>query len=121
MTVVSRLIFLLLFGFLVTVPAVASEVRIPLRLLENVAPGASLLELSESDHQLAAALDSVTAEVRRSGRVRVAVKTAVAFAPETLLGDWERTVQRREIANAATALRQAMPRAKNFQALPDMP
>ncbi len=121
MTVVSRLIFLLLLLFLATVPAVASEVRIPLRLLEDVAPGASLLQLSESDPQLAAALDSVTAEVRRSGRVRVAVKTAVAFAPESLLGDWERTVQRREIANAAAALRKSMPKAKNFEALPGIP
>ncbi|MFM8745694.1 MAG: trypsin-like serine protease [Aestuariivirga sp.] len=86
-----------------------------------MAPGASLQQLSGSNPELAAALSAAQAEVSKDGQARVAVKTAVAFAPETLLGDWERTVQRREIASAAAALRKAMPKAKNFTARLDMP
>lgn len=118
---VSRLLAVLIVALVFVAPSVASEVRGPSRLVENVAPGASLRQLADSDPDLAAMLDSITSEVRKSGRVRVAVKTAVAFAPETLLGDWERTVQRRDIARAAAALRKSMPKAGDFEALPDMP
>ena len=118
---VFRLLAMLIVASFFVAPAVVSEAKVPVRLVENVTPGASLQQLSDSDPDLAAALDSATVEVRKAGRVRVAVKTAVAFAPETLLGDWERTVQRREIARAAADLRKSMPKARDFEALPDMP
>jgi secreted trypsin-like serine protease len=118
---VFRLLAILILASFFVAPAVVAEAQVPVRFVENVSPGASLRQLSDSDPDLAATLDAVTAEVRKYGRVRVAVKTSVAFAPETLLGDWQRTVQRREIASAAAALRKSMPKARDFEALPDMP
>jgi secreted trypsin-like serine protease len=121
MKIVSRITSLLLFGFLVTAPAMAAAVQLPERLVENVAPNTTLRQAAAVNPDLAATLASLEEEAKASGRVRVAVKTSVAFAPENLLGDWQRTVQRREIASAAAKLRKSMPKVKDFTALPDMP
>jgi trypsin len=121
MKIVSRITSLLLFGFLVTAPAMAAAVQLPERLVENVAPNTTLRQAAAVNPDLAATLASLEEEAKASGQVRVAVKTSVAFAPENLLGDWQRTVQRREIASAAAKLRKSMPKVKDFTALPDMP
>lgn len=121
MKIVSRLTSLVFLGFLVTAPAMAAEVQIPERLVEDVAPDTTLRQAAAGNPDLAATLASLQEEAKASGQVRVAVKTSVAFAPESLLGDWQRTVQRREIASAAAKLRKAMPKVRDFTALPDMP
>jgi secreted trypsin-like serine protease len=121
MKIASRLFSLLLLGLLFAAPAPAFEPRISSRIPENVAPRTTLKQTAAGNPELASVLSSLEAEARSSGKVRVVVKTAVAFAPENLLNGWERTVQRREIARAAVALRKAMPKARDFRALPDMP
>ena len=98
----------------------ASEVS-PIRLSEPVAPGATLRQLAVDDANLAAGLAALAAEAARTGRIEVAVKTAVAFAPESRLPGPARAEQRRDIAEAAEALRRAMPKATRFDARPDMP
>ena len=92
-----------------------------LRLSETVPAGSSLRQLAESNPALAAALAAFRAEAAAKGSVRVAVKTAVAFAPETLLTQPDVLAQRREIAAAAAALRKALPGARHFEALQDKP
>jgi hypothetical protein len=92
-----------------------------LRLSETVPAGSSLRQLAESNPALAAALAAYRAEAAAKGSVRVAVKTAVAFAPETLLTQADVLAQRREIAAAAAALRKALPGARHFEALQDKP
>ena len=92
-----------------------------LRLSETVPAGSSLRQLAESNPALAAALAAFRAEAAAKGSVTVAVKTAVAFAPETLLTQADVLAQRREIAAAAAALRKALPGARHFEALQDKP
>lgn len=92
-----------------------------LRLSETVPAGSSLRQLAESNSALAAALAAFRAEAAAKGSVRVAVKTAVAFAPETLLTQADVLAQRREIAAAAAALRKVLPGARHFEALQDKP
>lgn len=121
MTFLGRLFSFIMFALMVSAPMVAAEARKTPRLLENTASGNGLQQAAAVSPELAAAIASLQEDAKAFGQVRVAVKTAVAFAPETLLGDWERTVQRREIASAAAALRKSMPKARNFEALPDMP
>jgi secreted trypsin-like serine protease len=121
MKIVHRIIPLLLLGFLITAPAMAAEAQSPERLVENVAPNSTLRQAAAVNPDLAATLASLEEEAKASGQVRVVVKTAVAFAPENLLGDWQRTVQKREIARAAGKLRKSMPKVKDFTALRDMP
>lgn len=103
-------------------PARAETTATPstLRLSETL-PGSTLLEAAEQDPGLAGVLASLRAEAAAKGRTRVAVKTAVAFAPETLLNQAEALAQRREIAAAAAALRKEMPAAGRFEALTDAP
>ncbi|MCA3574798.1 MAG: trypsin-like serine protease [Aestuariivirga sp.] len=91
------------------------------RLSEGVAPGSSLAKLAGQDAGLAADLAALKAEAAKAGGISVAVKTDVAFAPESLLGAWEATQQRREIAAAAQELRKALPKLRIVQALEDMP
>jgi hypothetical protein len=121
MKIASRIMSLLLLGFLVTGPAMAAEVQVPLRLVESVAPNTTLQQAAAGNADLAAILASLEQDMKKTVQIRVMVKTAVAFAPENLLGDWERAVQRREIARAAANLRKSMPKARDFTALPDMP
>lgn len=91
------------------------------RLAEPTPPGASLRQLAEDDADLQTVLNTLRAEAAAKGSVKVAVKTAVAFAPEARLGDQERLQQRREIAAAAKALRLALPAARSFEAFEDKP
>jgi secreted trypsin-like serine protease len=121
MTFLGRLFSFIMFALMVSAPMVAAESRKTPRLLENTASGNSLQQAAAASPELAAAIASLQEDAKAFGQVRVAVKTAVTFAPETLLGDWERTVQRREIASAAAAVRKSMPKARNFEVLPDMP
>lgn len=67
------------------------------------------------------ALAELQAEAAKSGSVDIVVKTAVPFAPETLLGEAERQQQRRDIAAAAQRLRKAVPQAQDFTAEEDKP
>jgi secreted trypsin-like serine protease len=92
-----------------------------LRLSEGVAPGSSLAGLAGQDARLAAELAALEAEATTKGRISVAVKTDVAFAPESLLGAWDATQQRREIAAAAAALRKAAPKLRITEVLQDIP
>ncbi len=121
MTRVLWLLALVLLVPFLSAPSMAGEVRTSLRLAEVGAPGYSLRQLAMVNQDVAAALSDIRAQLKKTSRLRVVVKTAVAFAPETLLGGWERTVQRREIANAAATLQKAFPKARDFRALPDMP
>lgn len=91
------------------------------RLSEPVSAGASLAELARSDERIAAALTALDAQAKAKGRVKVAVKTAVAFAPESGLSARQRIQQRRDIAAAAKALRKALPGVKRFAAMTDLP
>lgn len=113
------LLGLILALLLPTSPAAAEGTS--LRLTEPVAPGATLGQIAANDAGLSARLEALTADAAKDGSVRVAVKTAVAFAPENLLGPSERTLQRKDIAAAAAALRKALPQAQDFRALEDMP
>ena len=92
-----------------------------LRLSETVPAGSSLRQLAESNPALAAELAAFRAGAAAKGSVTVAVKTVVAFAPETLLTQADVLAQRREIAAAAAALRKALPGARHFEALQDKP
>ena len=103
-------------------PAWAENATPPSSLrLSEALPGATLLQAAEQDPGLAAVLSELSAEAAAKGRTTVAVKTAVAFAPETLLNQTEALAQRREIAAAAAALRKALPDARRFEALQDKP
>ena len=103
-------------------PAAASDgSSLPPRLPEPAGAGLSLAQQAEVNAHLAAALGELREQVIAGGSIEVAVKTAVAFAPESLLNDVERLQQRQDIAQAAEALRKALPEAKRFEALRDLP
>ena len=113
----------MLLTFLITLqPAAAWSAAGPaLRLSEPSGAGLSLAQQAETNAHLAAALGELREQVIAGGSIEVAVKTAVAFAPESLLNDVERLQQRRDIAQAAETLRKALPEAKKFEALRDLP
>lgn len=102
-------------------PLTSTAATPELRLSEGVAPGSSLAKLAVQDAGLSADLAALKAEAAKAGRISVAVKTDVAFAPESLLGAFELSQQRREIAAAAQALRKALPNLRIVQVLEDMP
>jgi trypsin len=105
------------------VPALAQGDARPAspRLAESAPSGASLQQIAKDDAGLRSVLDTLTAEAAARGSVRVAVKTAVAYAPEARLTEPERLQQRREIAAAAKAVRLALPMARSFEAVDDKP
>ena len=105
------------------VPALAQGDARPAspRLAESALSGASLQQIAKDDAGLRSVLDTLTAEAAARGSVRVAVKTAVAYAPEARLTEPERLQQRREIAAAAKAVRLALPMARSFEAFDDKP
>ena len=84
------------------------------RLVEPVDPTSSLAQMSFENADLQATLRALRARAVASGGVKVAVKLAVPFAPETLLNDADKLQQRREIASAVAVLQAAMPSAKGF-------
>lgn len=97
-------------------PAVGQTAGKPLRLLEDMLPGATLREATTRDAALDRELLRLTTEASAKGHVDVVVKTAVPYASERWLSPHDRHVQRREIAQAAEALRKAMPDAEGFAA-----
>ena len=105
------------------VPALAQGDARPAspRLAEPAPSGASLQQIAKNDAGLRSVLDTFTAEAAARGSVRVAVKTAVAYAPEARLTEPERLQQRREIAAAAKAVRLALPMARSFESFDDKP
>jgi hypothetical protein len=108
--------FAVLLLALVAAPAMSAP-----RLLEQAAATASLAQRAGQNSALAETLQALAEDAAQKGLVEVAVKTAVAFAPEPLLSQWEQQVQRRDIAAAARALRSALPEAKSFTARDDVP
>jgi trypsin len=108
-------------ALLLVSPVLADKARIPLRIPGNTVWGSDFRSLPAGATRAAVSMAALKFEAGKSGSVRVAIKTEVAFAPESLLGDWERTVQRREIAGVAASLRRALPKAKEFKALLDLP
>jgi hypothetical protein len=91
------------------------------RLAEPTQQNVSLQQLAKDDTSLQTVLDALGAEAAAKGSVRVAVRTAVPYAPPTRLGDHERLQQRQEIAAAAKALRLALPATRSFEAFKDKP
>ncbi len=124
MSFVNRCLGLLCLSLLMSAEAVQAQSdaeRGSLRLGASGSLGSSLRQLAEQSPGLEKALQALKMEAAANGRVDVVVKTAVAFAPERLIGEWERMQQRREIASAARVLRKALPQARRFDALEDMP
>jgi trypsin len=117
----NRVLALLLSALLLAAPAAAQAPSLPLRLSEEAGSRARLHDLAQSRPALAAALAALAARAEAEGSVRVAVRTAVPFGPEELLGDWERFTQRREIAAAARSLARALPQARDVSPLADQP
>lgn len=115
--------WLALLAFLITLQPVTagSAAAQSVRLTEPVVAGLPLARQAEGNARLAGALASLKERAIATGFIEVAVKTAVAFAPESMLTPIDRLEQRRDIAAAAQALRQALPEAKSFSAMEDMP
>ena len=112
---------LLTFVFTLQSAAAWSAAGPALRLAEPAVAGLSLAQQAEGNARLAAALSSLREQAAARGVIDVAVKTAVAFAPESMLTPRGGLEQRRDIAAAAQALRKALPEAKSFSAMEDMP
>lgn len=124
MPLIRRFLAVALLGLAVTLaPALAQSDARPgsPRLAEPTPPGASLRQLAEDDADLQTVLNTLRAEAAAKGSVKVAVRTAVPYAPEARLGDQERLQQRQEIAAAAKALRLALPATRSFEASEDKP
>ena len=124
MSLMRRFLAVALLGLSVSLtPALAQSDAKPgsPRLAEPTPPGASLGQLAEDDADLQTVLNTLRAEAAAKGSVKVAVRTAVPYAPEARLGDQERLQQRQEIAAAAKALRLALPAARSFEASEDKP
>ena len=124
MSLMRRLLAVALLGLSVSLtPALAQSDAKPgsPRLAEPTPPGASLGQLAEDDADLQTVLNTLRAEAAAKGSVKVAVRTAVPYAPEARLGDQERLQQRQEIAAAAKALRLALPATRSFEASEDKP
>ena len=124
MSLMRRFLAVALLGLSVSLtPALAQSDAKPgsPRLAEPTPPGASLGQLAEDDADLQTVLNTLRAEAAAKGSVKVAVRTAVPYAPEARLGDQERLQQRQEIAAAAKALRLALPATRSFEASEDKP
>ena len=117
----NRVLALLLSALLLAAPAAAQAPSLPLRLSEEAGSRARLHDLAPSRPALAAALAALAAKAEAEGSVRVAVRTAVPFGPEELLGDWERLTQRREIAAAARSIARALQQARDVSPFADQP
>lgn len=102
-------------------PVQAAPSRSAPRLAEPSDPKSSLWQLSETSQDLRAALQALRAQAGAAGSVKVAVKLAVRFAPETLLTEADKLQQRREISAAAKTLRAAMLQAKELKSFDDLP
>lgn len=112
--------FLVMLAGLVSAPAQSAPLR-AVRVVEKSAQQGTLLQLAARDPALAATLDKLTAEAKAKGRVKLTVKLAVAFAPEKLLSVSDQAMQRRDLAAAVLAVRQALPHAQSLAQRPGLP
>lgn len=84
------------------------------RLVESLHQQGSLRDLAARNPATAKLLRELTAEANTAGSVTLTVKLAVPFAPEALLDERDRLLQRREMATAVASLKQALPQARSF-------
>lgn len=113
-------VFVAMLSVLASAHAQSAPLRVE-RVVERPDQQGTLLQLAARDPALAATLDKLTAEAKTKGRVKLTVKLAVAFAPEKLLSENDQSMQRRDLAAAVLAVRQALPLAQSLAQRPGLP
>lgn len=103
------------------VPAEAAANTSSGRVIDNITGDTSFADVSTTQELTGVLFQRVKDALKEGQAVPVVIKTLVPWAPERLLGDWEKTVQRRQIQEAAAMLRKSLPTLRDWSPLSDKP